>query len=289
MSHPFDHISERSPSLHDFEDEPMTPTNRLRVPASLHMSIPGSDIPAYPPSPISFFDAVEMQSGAEEDDSDEEEEGDEEEEEEEDAVDEAAEEDPTEQVDEYQSDAEAGIVIVNPVTGSVGNLARDPKLPLAGVAHSSNLSTPQMAPASLPSGGSNRETSSTLVHDTLETRLPMPGPPPSASSRSTFSLKNKGKAPLAQLPPNPPRISESMVERMRPKPSSRADDAKRPATAGAAINRRTDAPGVQNVREWQEEQSQQDATTRRLDGMLIEHMERERDILRRITTTLTKP
>lgn len=295
MPHPFDHISERSPSLHDFEDEPMTPTDRLHVPTSLHMSIPGGDIPAYPPSPISFFDAVEMQSGAEEDDSDEEEEGegedgDEEEDEEEgDRILEAPEEDPTEQVDEYQSDAEAGIVIVNPVTGSVGNLARDPRLPLAGVAQTSNLSTPQMAPASLPSGGSYRETSSTLVHETLDARLPMPGPPPSASSRSTFSLKNKGKAPYAQLPPNPPRISESMVERMRPKPSSRADDAKRPATASAAINRRTEAPGVQNVREWQEEQSQQDATTRRLDGMLIEHMERERDILRRITTTLTKP
>lgn len=299
MPHPFDHISERTSSLLEFEDEPLTPTNRLHVPSSLHMNIPGGDIPAYPPSPISFFDAVEMQSGAEEDSSDEDEDaeeaGEEEEEEEEELdeedidIDALLEEDPTEQVDEYQSDAEAGIVIVDPVTGSVGNVARDPKQPLAGVAQTSNLSTPQIGPTSLPSVSSYRETSSTLVHETYESRPQMIGPPPSASSRSTFSLKNKGKTPITQLPPNPPRISESMVERMKPKPAFLVDDKKRPATASEAISRRSDVGVVQNVRAWQEEQSQQDETTRRLDGMLIEHMERERDILRRITTTLAKP
>ena len=80
MPRTFDHISEHSRSMHDFEDEALTPTDQLRVPMPpMHMSVPGADIPAYPPSPISFFDAVEMQSGAEDDNSeDEDEEGEEE-------------------------------------------------------------------------------------------------------------------------------------------------------------------------------------------------------------------
>ena len=64
------------------------------------------------------------------------------------------------------------------------------------------------------------------------------------------------------------------------------------ASKTAASDKTSQRPwtaGGQGVHSWRDEQNKQDQSMRRLDGMLIEHMERERDILRRITTTVSKP
>ncbi|KAG2351493.1 hypothetical protein BDR07DRAFT_1443911 [Suillus spraguei] len=52
-----------------------------------------------------------------------------------------------------------------------------------------------------------------------------------------------------------------------------------------------DTPGSENVRRWQKEQQALAESSKRLDGMLIQHMEAEKDTLRRIAQTakVSKP
>lgn len=58
-----------------------------------------------------------------------------------------------------------------------------------------------------------------------------------------------------------------------------------------SVPQRPDTPGSENVRRWQKEQQALAESSKRLDGMLIQHMEAEKDTLRRIALTakVSKP
>ncbi|KAG1887279.1 hypothetical protein F4604DRAFT_1917087 [Suillus subluteus] len=62
-------------------------------------------------------------------------------------------------------------------------------------------------------------------------------------------------------------------------------------TVDASAPQRPDTPGSENVRRWQKEQQALAESSKRLDGMLIQHMEAEKDTLRRIALTakVSKP
>jgi len=113
-------------------------------------------------------------------------------------------------------------------------------------------------------------------------------PPRRSTSSSVFER-------LRQRATTPPAINTNKKPRARAPTVSTgisSDSATPPATASTLKASRpwTAGPGSSSttVHTWREEQNKQDQSMRRLDGMLIEHMERERDILKRITTTLAK-
>lgn len=56
-------------------------------------------------------------------------------------------------------------------------------------------------------------------------------------------------------------------------------------TVDSPAPQRPDTPGSENVRRWQKEQQALAESSKRLDGMLIQHMEAEKDTLRRIAQT----
>jgi hypothetical protein len=62
-------------------------------------------------------------------------------------------------------------------------------------------------------------------------------------------------------------------------------------TVDASVSQRPDTPGSENVRRWQKEQQALAESSKKLDGMLIQHMEAEKDTLRRIAQTakVSKP
>ncbi|KAG2076696.1 hypothetical protein BDR04DRAFT_1228043 [Suillus decipiens] len=62
-------------------------------------------------------------------------------------------------------------------------------------------------------------------------------------------------------------------------------------TVDTSAPQQPDTPGSENVRRWQKEQQALAESSKRLDGMLIQHMEAEKDTLRRIAQTakVSKP
>ncbi|KAG1750153.1 hypothetical protein EDB19DRAFT_1678586 [Suillus lakei] len=62
-------------------------------------------------------------------------------------------------------------------------------------------------------------------------------------------------------------------------------------TVDTSVPQRPDTPGSENVRRWQKEQQALAESSKRLDGMLIQHMVAEKDTLRRIAQTakVSKP
>jgi hypothetical protein len=146
-----------------------------------------------------------------------------------------------------------------------------------------NRSSPQLATPSLL-----KDNNSAKVYDKFDRRLPFtnvpPVPQPSSRANFLFGKLGKGKDSNASTS----RVTESVFERMRQR--SPLDEERRPRSSSAkAIPRPRTSLGGRSLQSWRDEQSLQDQHSRRLDGMLLEHMERERDILRRITTTLSKP
>jgi len=123
-----------------------------------------------------------------------------------------------------------------------------------------------------------------------ESFLMMSEAPPRRSTSSSVFERLRGRAAT------PPAIKTTIKPRARAPTVSAgisSDSTTPPATASTLRppNRPWTADPASSsttVHTWREEQSKQDQSMRRLDGMLIEHMERERDILKRITTTLAK-
>ncbi|KAG0705665.1 hypothetical protein DFH29DRAFT_825861 [Suillus ampliporus] len=60
-------------------------------------------------------------------------------------------------------------------------------------------------------------------------------------------------------------------------------------TVEGVAPQRPDTPGSENVRRWQKDQQALAESSKRLDGMLIQHMEAEKDTLRRIAQTAKVP
>ncbi|KAI5122756.1 hypothetical protein M0805_009839 [Coniferiporia weirii] len=268
------------------EEEPSTPTNQAHGVMNLAvygLSVPNTQLGSYPASPISFFDAVEMQSRElmeeEEEEEGEEggegEEGEEDEDEREDSCteDEGSSEDECEStadvVDEYQRDS-AGTDIPSPHPSSACSTSPDPRQPPVVFTRFGNSSLPQ-----LTSGTSGARLS-------LGNKSQRGAPPVSWSN---------DQAKLSGLSSDAPRVSESAFDGLKHEtPVSPSRGAKRPQTAGSKVGQRpwTGTKQEQSDEVWQDEQVRQGQSMRRLDGMLIEHMEREKEVLRRITTSLSK-
>lgn len=346
-----DTVSERSITP---EAEPATPLARQSHPLpSLDLQGPELREPSlrsesFAPSPISFFDAVEAQNQPADDESDDDDDAtqvvtvDNDDEEDED---EEFDEDDLDDLDDddddllgyrggYQSDAvvKSARLVVDPISRSVRNVPRDPRMPLGNIVTHSltqlrNHSSPQLVRTSraMSDVGYGRPSFQ-------GTRPPLPKAQSALANFSLPMLRGKGKAKdekekekvddmekgdsFLMMSEAPPRrsTSSSVFERLRQrattppaiktnkKPRARAptvsagissDSATPPATASTLRppNRPwTSGPGSSSttVHTWREEQSKQDQSMRRLDGMVMEHMERERDILKRITTTLAK-
>ncbi|KAH8117841.1 hypothetical protein DFH11DRAFT_1723856 [Phellopilus nigrolimitatus] len=239
---------------------------------------------SYPASPISFFDAVEMQSREEEEE--------EEEEEDEETCTEGEDDSDDESVAEERGyhNEPAETAIADSRSSSVHNVARD---------RGQNWDTfpPQLRNASSPQlvsglSQSHVESSVALGYDVLDPRSAILNVPLHARSpRAGFWSRKQGKR--HEILPNPPRVSESTVDRMKHEASvPPRGGAKRPQTASSRVEQRPWTGGNQvqgpSVQAWRDEQNRQDQSMSRLDGMLIEHMEREKEVLRRITTTLSK-
>lgn len=223
------------------EEEYHTPIDQ---PQEINFAVAGASF-------IEFFDTVEAQhSGVEDGEEDEEEEsGDENLSDGSDSNEDSDEDDRItleSAVSEFlnESSSSAGMVIVDPLSGSVHNFARDPKQPLGSFTPQGNMSSPQ-----------------------LHQRPPTTGHNIASKHHSSID------APLTQSP------FDAVGKSTRPQTaSSRIEDRQPQAVMKEG----------RSIQEWQEDQDRQDKSVRRLDGMLIEHMEREKEVLRRITTTLSK-
>lgn len=202
----------------------------------VNFAVPGASF-------IEFFDTVELQHSGVEDGED-----DESVEESEEEISESDDDDRRtieSAVSGFESHDSEGMVIVDPLSGSVHNVARDPKQPLGVFTRQSNLSSPQLHAG------------------------------PSNAGISIVTTRHRSSSNVPLSPPSP-----MLSQRISP----------RPQTASSRIGERpwTERKEDTSVQEWQEDQNRQDQSARRLDGMLIEHMEREKEVLRRITTTLSK-
>ena len=236
----------------------------LGEPGSRNGAVPSN---SYPPSPISFFDAVEMQSRDEDDDSDEEDQQPE-------PAHEPEEDTVVNTIDNRHS--ESGVAKYG--SGSQSKASGNSLRMLLG-----NRSSPQLATPSLLKDGNTAK-----GYDGFDRRVPFTNVPPlpPQSSRGNFLFGKLGKARDTNASSS--RITESVFDRLRHR--SPVAEERRPRSSSAkAIPRPRTSLGGRSLQSWRDEQNIQDQQSRRLDGMLIEHMERERDILRKITTTLSKP
>ncbi|KAL5525943.1 hypothetical protein ACEPAG_7281 [Sanghuangporus baumii] len=261
-------------------EEPGIPT-ALHVPRLTVQDLlaQGSHSSPYTASPISFFDAVEMQSHHDEEESSDSDNGD-------DHHDEDDEDEDGDNVNFVHDDASiassslggcksdsAGKIAIDPRAGSTHSLVHDQRHALDALLQHRNASSPQLS-----SRTALNERGTGLEHPAINhwrgiSNVPEP------SSHTTFWNKKHGK--WHDVFPNPPRVSESMADWLKHEEAKIAL-AKRPQTASSSVPDRDGRPhGGQ--------EDQQDSSVRRLDGMLIEHMEREKEVLKRITTTLSKP
>ncbi|KAL5485838.1 hypothetical protein ACEPAI_6880 [Sanghuangporus weigelae] len=262
------------------QEEPGIPT-ALHVPRLTVQDLlaQGSHSSPYTASPISFFDAVEMQSHHDEEESSDSDNGD-------DHHDEDDEDEDGDNVSFVHDDASvanssiggcksdsAGKIAIDPRAGSTHSLVHDQRHALDALLQHRNASSPQLS-----SRTALNERGTGLEHHAINHWRGISNVPQS-SSHTTFWNKKHGK--WHDVFPNPPRVSESTADWLKHEEAKIAL-AKRPQTASSSVPGRDGRPhGGQ--------EDQQDSSVRRLDGMLIEHMEREKEVLKRITTTLSKP
>lgn len=261
------------------EEDPGTPTgpvaNRL---SSLYPPNPASTPSSYPTSPISFFDAVEEQNNQDDDgnflcfDDDD---------------------------DEQEEDLEDNGSIVSSIVnshysdpcGSVAGVLRTgssldvSRIPPAPFTQYRNTSSPQL------SQSSKIELGSGLGYDARDRRAIGHVPPIASHGTSWYTKPEKQRE---QQVVNPPRLSESTADRVKHEAAKRnlLGEKNRPRTTGSNTEQHVwsnQSAGSSNVQAWRNEQNRQDQSMRRLDGLLIQHMEREKEVLKRITTTLSKP
>ncbi|KAL5503969.1 hypothetical protein ACEPAH_8041 [Sanghuangporus vaninii] len=264
------------------QEEPGTPT-ALHVPRLTVQDLlaQGSHSSPYTASPISFFDAVEMQSHHDDSESSDSDNGDDDHDEDDDDDDgdgdnvSSVHDDASvasSSVGGYKSDS-AGRIAIDSRAGSTHSLVHDQRRALDALLQHRNASSPQLS-----SRTDLNERGTGLEYHAVDHWRGISNVPQS-SSRTTFWNKKHGK--WHDVFPNPPRVSESTADWLKHEEAKIAL-AKRPQTASSSVPGRDGHPhGGQQV--------QQDSSVRRLDGMLIEHMEREKEVLKRITTTLSKP
>lgn len=131
-----------------------------------------------------------------------------------------------------------------------------------------------------------------ITHPMEGRRPPLPYGQPSLPYGSADSKK-----PIGNVPPRTPFFSDKKsgkIEHMRIPPIPMLDFHKyvqnhpagtEPTTGSQLENRRRSATGDDNVvRAWQSNQRAQESL-RKLDGMLIQHMETEKDTIKRIATS----
>ncbi|TFK72923.1 hypothetical protein BDN72DRAFT_887027 [Pluteus cervinus] len=246
-----------------FAPEPTTPPlpiaerRNTRTPPSL--TIPTTDIPIAirsapgPSSPTSFFDTIQTQPNAMDDL--------------ESSSDESEDEQNPDDRSPYDDDRGPTTLFVDPRTRAISNItAKTPRpnivLPLG------NHSSPHIARPS----GLRRPSLPFGVKDAKKPIEFTPSKPQYFTERKS----DHGHAPPSPLdsfkhapPYSPTRPSEPGSSSLAPMP-------RRSTTA---------AEQRDNVRTWQSSQRAQESL-RRLDGMLIQHMEAEKDTIKRIATTL---
>ena len=149
----------------------------------------------------------------------------------------------------------------------------NPRRALGILMRQRNASSPQLGVHSSAS-----EHSSGLGFDAVDRRAVTNVP--QTQSRMSFWHRKHGKR--HELVTNPPRVSESTADWLKHEAAKEAfTGVRRPQTAGSRT-------GAVNVRSGLEGQAHLDPSVRRLDGMLVQHMEREKEVLKRITATISK-
>ncbi|EJD06599.1 uncharacterized protein FOMMEDRAFT_17105 [Fomitiporia mediterranea MF3/22] len=258
-----DHLNE--------QDDPETPTS-LHVPR-LTVQDPhvlNSRSNSYPASPISFFDAVEMQSRQEEEEESSDEDGEDEGDARVDVRDDVS--IASSSPGGYQSDS-AGPSVIDHRAGSVHSDTHTPRRTLGKLMQQRNASSPQLGVHSSAS-----EHSSGLGYGGIDRRAVTNVP--QSQSRMSFWRRKHGKR--HELFTNPPRVSESTADWLKHEAAKEAfTGIRRPQTAGSRT-------GTANARSGLEGQTHLDPSVRRLDGMLVQHMKREKEVLKRITATISK-
>lgn len=264
------------------EEEPGTPTgptsNQL---SSLYPPNPASASSSYPTSPISFFDAVEEQNNKDDDgnflcfddDDDEDEDGDEDIVEDHESV--------VGSIDSNHHSDSARSMAGGLRSGSSFDVSR--VSPVSFTQHR-NTSSPQL------SHGSKVELGTGLGYDAKDRRAIGNSSQMASLGKSWYTKPEKQREHQAI---GLPRLSESIADRVKHEVAKRdlLGDKNRPRTTGSNAEQgawANQGAGSSSVQTWRDEQNRQDQSMRRLDGLLIQHMEREREVLKRITTTLSK-
>ncbi|KAG1733622.1 uncharacterized protein EDB91DRAFT_633435 [Suillus paluster] len=135
---------------------------------------------------------------------------------------------------------------------------------------------------------------------------PVPSPHPSLMQLGNRSTPNLARAaneshyqgipternqPVGNVPHKTPYFTSVKASPSSLTHLTLAQHSQEHLTVDCVAPQRPDTPGSENVRRWQKEQQALAESSKRLDGMLIQHMEAEKDTLRRIAQTakVSKP
>lgn len=236
--------------------------------ANLNLMVPGqqtdsSQTMAYPPSPISFFDEVEMHHrDSMEDWSD----------------DEGAQASPTKPVDHSRESVPTHVTAPDPEPSSATPVGGIDSQSLKSMFNLGNGSKAHSIAASVRSA---------VSYDAHDRRPVSNVPPPSASPPRGPQLFNRREKSRERMKVGVPDLASAALKYGRP-----ATSPGRPATSPGwpppqlSIGSRPKTSGSQNIHSWRRDQSMQDQTMRRLDGLMLEHVEQERNAMRRIARTM---
>ncbi|KAJ7127048.1 hypothetical protein C8R44DRAFT_851453 [Mycena epipterygia] len=161
--------------------------------------------------------------------------------------------------DSYRDDADPPHtpVFVNPRPHAVSNVPSSTSSSKSLLMRLGNHSTPYVARSS--------DSHASLKLKKPIGNIPVPG--------SFFTERRNGKSDQGHGPPMSTYDFYQYAQQHPPIPAAEASTSRRPHTSDQA------------VRDWQSSQRAQESL-RRLDGMLIQHMEAEKDTIKRIATTL---
>ncbi|KAG2133659.1 uncharacterized protein EDB93DRAFT_1173984 [Suillus bovinus] len=150
----------------------------------------------------------------------------------------------------------------------------------------------------------SEDSRSDMDQDMSVYRDPEPSPHPSLmhlGNRSTPSIARTANElqgspterhkPISNIPQKTPYFTDVKSSPNSLTHLTLAQHSQEHLTVDASAPQQPDVPGSENVRRWQKEQQALAESSKRLDGMLIQHMEAEKDTLRRIAQTakVSKP
>ncbi|KIK42446.1 hypothetical protein CY34DRAFT_804965 [Suillus luteus UH-Slu-Lm8-n1] len=152
----------------------------------------------------------------------------------------------------------------------------------------------------------SEDSRSDIDQDMTVYRDPEPSPRPSLMhlgnrstpnlARTTNELHSQGSSierhkPIGNVLPKTPYFTDVKATPNSLTHLTLSQHSQEHLTVDASVPQRPDTPGSENVRRWQKEQQALAESSKRLDGILLQHMEAEKDTLRRIAQTakVSKP